>query len=198
MRESCNNQELQASALHPIFHLNRFTGTGMNRLLKKLAVIFILALPLSAFAADQQFADFDGNSKSISDYAGKGKWLVVMLWASDCLVCNQEAHQYVDFHTSHKDKDAQMLGISLDGASKKNDAREFLQRHKVNFPSLIGEPLAIATMYQERTGNTWIGTPSFMVFNPQGELIGAQAGAVPVSIIESFIERETASSQTKS
>ena len=35
--------------------------------------------------------DFDGQPKSISDYAGKGKWLVVMIWASDCHICNQEA-----------------------------------------------------------------------------------------------------------
>lgn len=141
---------------------------------------------------EQQFDDFSGNAKSISDYAGKGKWLVVMLWASDCQVCNKEAFRYVDFHKLHKDKDAQILGISLDGDANKKDAQEFLKRHKINFPNLIGEPMAVASMYQERTGNTWIGTPSFMVFNPKGELLGAQAGAVPVSIIESFIERESA------
>jgi len=53
-------------------------------------------------------------------------------------------------------------------------------------------------MYQYRTGGNWIGTPSFMVFNPKGELVGAQAGAVPVSIIESFIERELQESAKKS
>jgi len=36
-----------------------------------------------------ELADFDGNPKAISDYSGKGKWLVVMIWASDCHVCNR-------------------------------------------------------------------------------------------------------------
>ena len=135
----------------------------MKRLLKKMMVVLLIASPISGFTAEQQFTDFDGKAKNIGEYAGKGKWLVVMLWASDCLVCNQEAHQYVDFHKLHKDKDAQVLGISLDGAAKKSDAQEFVLRHKVNFPNLIGEPMDIASMYQERTGNTWIGiTPNIV------------------------------------
>ena len=121
-----------------------------------------------------------------------------MLWASDCHVCNQEAHQYVNFHKQHKDKDAIVLGISLDGNSKKSDASDFLKRHQINFPSLIGEPENVASMYQELTGGSWVGTPSFMVYTPGGELLGAQAGAVPVSVIESFIEREAAAAQSKS
>ncbi|WP_455366593.1 TlpA family protein disulfide reductase [Kaarinaea lacus] len=169
----------------------------MNKPLKTLCILMLVLITLPVVAAEK-FQDFQGNPKGIADYIGKGKWLVVMLWASDCHVCNQEAHQYIKFHQDHMDKDAQVLGISLDGAAKKNDAREFLKRHQVNFPSLIGEPVQVASMYQELTGDTWIGTPSFMVYTPKGELLGAQAGAVPVSVIESFIERESAATQPKS
>jgi peroxiredoxin len=168
----------------------------MHNLLKFIGLLILLFS--SSTYAGEKFDDFSGNQKSVADYVGNGKWLVVMLWASDCHVCNQEAHQYVNFHKQHKSKDAHILGISLDGASKKSEAREFLQRHKINFPSLIGEPEKVATMYQELTGGSWVGTPSFMVYTPGGELLGAQAGAVPVSVIESFIEREAAAAKPKS
>ena len=163
-------------------------------------LVFLLALIFTGThaIANETIDKFSGNETGISQYAGKGKWLVVMIWASDCHVCKQEAHNYVEFHKQHKDKDAQVVGLSMDGKEKSKDAHEFLQRHKLNFPNLIGEPMDVATMYQTRTGGNWIGTPSFMVFNPKGELIGAQAGAVPVSIIESFIERESAASPPKS
>jgi peroxiredoxin len=161
-------------------------------------ISFLVLLFSTTASAGEKFDDFNGNQKSVADYTGKGKWLVVMLWASDCHVCNQEAHQYVNFHKQHKGKDAQVLGISLDGKTKQSDAKEFLKRHNINFPSLIGEPENVATMYQELTGGTWVGTPSFMVYTPSGELLGAQAGAVPVSVIESFIERESATTQPKS
>jgi len=170
----------------------------MFRILSLISFLIILLITTGGALATDNSGKFSGNESEIGKFAGNGKWLVVMIWASDCTVCNREAHNYVDFHKLHKDKDAQVLGLSIDGKEKTKDALEFLQRHKLNFPNLIGEPMDIATMYQERTGGDWIGTPSFMVFNPKGELIGAQAGAVPVSIIESFIERESAATNPKS
>ena len=167
-------------------------------LTKLIQYLLILVLTSSSAFAAETGHQFAGNETDIGKYAGNGKWLVVMIWASDCTVCNKEAHNYVDFHKLHKDKDAQMVGLSIDGKEKTKEAVEFIKRHKVNFPNLIGEPMDVAAMYQERTGGNWIGTPSFMVFNPKGELIGAQAGAVPVSIIESFIERESAATNKKS
>lgn len=136
----------------------------------------------------------DGKASTIADYAGKGKWLVVMLWASDCMVCNREAPNYEAFYDKHKNKDAVMLGVSLDGHSKIGDAKDFIKRHAIKFPNLIDEPENIARMYQNLTGDDWVGTPTFMVYNPKGELLGAQVGAIPVSMIEDFIKRESASS----
>jgi peroxiredoxin len=157
-----------------------------------LAALAVLSLwHFSTALASEGLQDFNGKPSSIEHYTGKGKWLVVMLWASDCGVCNREVHQYTAFHKNHANKDAVMLGISLDGAEKKTDAEAFLSRHKVNFPSLIGEPEVVAGLYQNLTGAQFNGTPTFMVYNPKGELIGAQEGAVPPAIIESFIQKES-------
>jgi len=166
----------------------------IHRLSKPLWVVAILLsmlLTTSGAWAASALKDFNGKQSAIADYAGKGKWLVVMLWASDCLVCNEEIGNYTAFQTKHAGKDATMLGVSIDGAEKEKDAKDFLTRHKVNFPSLIGEPQQVASMFQELTGSEWIGTPTFMVYNPKGELIGAQTGAVPTDVIESFIARES-------
>lgn len=135
--------------------------------------------------------DFAGAKSSIGNYAGKGKWLVVMLWASDCGVCNKEARNYQALHDKHKDKDAQLLGVSLDGQAKLKDAKDFVNRHAIKFPNLIDEPQNIAKMYLDLTGEEWVGTPTFMVYNPKGELLGSQVGAVPTQVIESFIARES-------
>ena len=74
---------------------------------------------------------FDGKNAAISDYSGKGKWLVVMLWASDCQVCNREASNYQAFDDKHNMKDAHILGVSLDGNEKLKDAEAFVKRHSI-------------------------------------------------------------------
>ena len=166
----------------------------MRSISKEIFRLFTVLLFLTfvhGALAEETFKDFDGNPHAIKDFVGNGKWMVVMLWASDCHVCNQEINQYIAFHKNHMDKDAVVLGVSLDGDEKKADANDFFSRHKVNFPSLIGEPEQVAAMYQNLTGAEWIGTPTFMVYTPAGKLLGAQVGAVPPEIIESFIDRES-------
>jgi peroxiredoxin len=143
------------------------------------------------FAAMTGLQDFKGNSHTLNDYKGKGKWTIVMMWASDCHVCNQEAHQYVDFHKKHQSTDATVLGISLDGAEKKTDAEGFLKKHNLNFPNLIGEPNDVAAVFSDLTGDSFRGTPTFLIFSPDGDLRAQQVGAVPTDLIEQFMVSET-------
>jgi len=148
--------------------------------------------------AGQTLENFAGKPQTIGQYATKGKWLIVMIWAHDCPVCNKEVHNYVDFYNAHKNKDATVLGISIDGAEKKADAQDFLKRHKVNFPSLIGEPEVVAQIYQDVTNDYFRGTPTFMIYGPNGEIRAADAGAVPVKLIESFMKRKNSDASGKS
>ena len=139
--------------------------------------------------------DFNGQAKSINDYTGKGKWLVVMIWASDCLICNKEAHAYVDFHFAHADDTAEVLGISIDGQANKADALNFIAEHKLNFPNLIGEHEEVAYLFMQLTGNYLAGTPAFLIYDPAGKLRVQQLGAVPPELIEDFIKQHTTASK---
>lgn len=168
------------------------SGEKMNALkYKSLLAILALLLSIGAPALAGPLKDFNGKDKSISDYAGDGKWRIVMIWASDCHVCNQEAHAYLRFHRERRDKDARLLGISMDGREKLKEAREFIKRHHLDFPNLIGEPEDVAVEYMKLTGADWVGTPTFLIYTPAGKLVAKQEGAVPVSLIEQFIASST-------
>jgi peroxiredoxin len=131
--------------------------------------------------------DFNGKSHKLSEYTGKGKWLIVMIWASDCHICNAEVKNYITFHKKHKDKDASILGISVDGWEFKDKAEGFIKKHNVNFPNLIAAPIVVDHLYELQTGKNLFGTPSFLVYSPSGELKAEQSGAVPTNLIEEFI-----------
>ena len=137
------------------------------------------------------FEDFNGKPQVLENYVGKGKWLVVMMWASDCHICNREAHQYVDFHLVHSDVDATVLGISLDGEGNKKAAEKFISKHSIDFPNIIAEPEHVANLYRDLTGNFFAGTPTILVYSPEGELKAATAGAVPTNLIEDFIKKNS-------
>ena len=162
-----------------------------------VAILLVMAFSSSVQAEMKGLQDFKGNPQVLENYTGKGKWLIVMMWASDCHICNREAHEYVDFHLIHSDQDATVLGISLDGESKKKEAGKFIKKHSVDFPNLIAEPEYVSAMYKELTGQFFSGTPTFLIYSPEGKLKVAQAGAVPTSLIEDFIKKNTVTKASK-
>jgi peroxiredoxin len=176
--------------------MNREAVNGVATMKKQRQLLLIVlcaffsAPALAGVSGAGLLKDFDGAVHSLSEYTGQGKWTIVMLWAADCHVCNVEAKHYVAFHGAHKNKDARMLGVSLDGLANKAEAEKFIQRHHINFPNLIETPEKIQALYRDLTGQAWIGTPTFLVYSPQGKLRAAQVGAVPVELIESFMAKE--------
>lgn len=167
----------------------RLLNTFFAQKLTLLSIFGLLLLSSLASAEIKGFQDFSGKPQVFENYLGKGKWTVVMMWASDCHICNREAHEYIDFHLIHSDTDATVLGISLDGESRKKAAEKFIKKHSVDFPNLIAEPEHVSALYKDLTGQYFAGTPSFLIYSPEGELKAAQAGAVPTSLIEDFIKK---------
>lgn len=166
----------------------------------KLLLRWLVLLVLAAWAgvsAGADLQDLDGKPRSIEDYTGKGKWVVVMIWASDCHICNAEVQQYDIFHGNHMNKDAIVLGISIDGVAGRKDAIAFVDRHMLTFPNLIGEPEVVAGLYSSSTGRPWLGTPTFLIYAPDGRLMAEQVGAVPTELIEEFIARQAQAAEPK-
>lgn len=165
-------------------------GDGMGKwCATALAVSMAWMTVLAQAAGGPPFTDLDGRPSGIESFTGDGKWLVVMIWAHDCHVCNMEAESYAYFHETHADQDARVLGISMDGRAQQADIEAFIERHALPFPNLVGEPQAVMRHYMTLTGTPFLGTPTILLYDPQGTLKAAQAGAVPVEVIESFIAK---------
>ena len=152
----------------------------------------LLVLVLSTLATAQTdglavFSDLDGRPATMASHTGNGKWLVAMIWASDCHICNMEAAAYEEYYRSKRGTDIGVLGISMDGEDKRSAAREFVARHKLSFPNLIGDAGRVSLYFASLTRESLRGTPTFLVFGPDGEVVAAQAGAVPVASVERFI-----------
>ncbi|MGF1644868.1 MAG: peroxiredoxin family protein, partial [Thiotrichales bacterium] len=95
----------------------------MNRLLL-LTLLFVFTSG-SAFAApDLDLRTLEGKAASLDDYVGKGKWTLVMFWATDCGICMREKPVMSDFHDAHKDKDAIVVGVAIDGMANVASVRD--------------------------------------------------------------------------
>ena len=115
-----------------------------------------------------------------------------MIWASYCRISNKVVHEYVDFDTLGSDYNTTVMGISMDGIDKKEDALSFIKKHDIEFTNLIGDYDAVADLYSRLTGSEWKGTPAFLVYSPTGQLVVADQGGVPAKVIMEFIQQQNA------
>lgn len=156
-----------------------------------ITMLALLPAPVSSAPPEETLYDFEDRPHALEEYLGKGKWLVVTVWASDCAICEREIPELVAFHDAHRDRDATVLGISVDGPARKPEALAFIRRHQISFPNLLDEGRAFKEIYLRATGRPWFGgTPMNLVYAPDGRLAARRIGPLAKAEIEAFIERE--------
>ncbi len=158
----------------------------MTRYLRWIAVALV-ALPLVAGAAGPSIVlkDQDGKTRNVNEFIGQGKWTVVAVWSADCPLCRREIHHMAFFHDEHKKADAHVMGLSIDAESGRAKALAFIDDHGLSFPNLIGDPDVAAAL----GGGTFIGTPTYYVYSPQGKLSAQRVGPVTQDQMEELLRQ---------
>ncbi|MDH4134155.1 MAG: TlpA family protein disulfide reductase [Gammaproteobacteria bacterium] len=152
-----------------------------------LWTVFFAPLCLAA-APDIVLRDLDGKPRNVNEIIGHGRWVVVAVWAHDCVYCARDIHEMSEFHSAHRGGEAEVLGVSIDGMDKIKLAREFVAKHKLPFLNLVAEPRQdVMTRFG---AGRFSGTPTYYVYSPQGEIVGQNVGPLTRAEVEEFIASE--------
>ncbi len=157
-----------------------------NTLRAGLVLFFLFGLSL-AEAANPDFVLVDafGAKHRLSDY--RGKWVVVNYWATWCPPCLQELPELIDFHEKHKDRDAVVLGVNLEGIEAAA-LRKFVEERLISYPVLLGKP-------DEELPWPVSGLPTTYVISPEGKVAGRHVGPMTGAELEEFIGTRTQASK---
>ena len=160
-----------------------------SRILYFSLAVFLLSMHEIHASNWTEARTLNGKITTLSQHFEEGKWTLVMLWTIDCGICNREYPIMSAFHDQHKDTDAKVLGVSLDGFSAVDKITRHIDNMPITFDNLIGEFTVIAYSYENSTEEPLRGTPTYMMFNPQGQLVGHNPGPVRIESLEKFMHR---------
>lgn len=172
--------------MKPVFNRNSVFHTLLTF---NLAVISLFAtFPLLAFT------DMDGKKDAIANHIGNNKWTVMEIWESNCPACRMHMPDMVKF--DGKLKNVRLLGITVDGQQDVGDAEDFILEYDVRFPTLVSNPYEMNAWMLKNVGESFVGTPTFVLFNEEGKLVAAQPGIVSVQSLEKFIKNNSKATAT--
>ena len=166
-------------------------GQALNRIriicLATALVAGVLNVASVESAGTIKVRTLEGHPAMLSEFFEPGKWTLVMIWTTYCGVCKQQFPMISAFHDAHHDTDVKVVGIALDGFHYVDEIQAYLAQWQLSFDSLIGELSEISPGVEEATGQRFSGTPTYLLFDTQGQISALKVGPIKVDEIQRFI-----------
>lgn len=121
----------------------------------------------AATSAGAKFVDFtieqpDSTSKSLSDYVGKGDYVLVDFWASWCGPCIRETQVIKEILAEHGDK-LKVLGVAV--WDEVPNTKAAIERYQLPWEQILGAKEVPTDLYGIS------GIPCIILFSPDGTIL---------------------------
>ena len=127
--------------------------------------------------------EYDGKTTRLSDYVGKGKYVLVDFWASWCGPCRAEIPNLIAAYNIYKDKGLEVVGIAA--WDKPEDTLKAIGEEKMPYPQIINSQQIATDIY----GIT--GIPYIILFAPDGTILkrGLRGENIEKTLAEIFKDK---------
>lgn len=108
--------------------------------------------------------DAEGNPVALSDYVGKGNYVLLDMWASWCGPCKGEIPNLLKLHNQYKDKGLTVLGLFV--WDKEENLKKAMEEEGIVWPQIV----SVENM--DATNSYGVdGIPHIILFAPDGTIL---------------------------
>ena len=128
--------------------------------------------------------DANGKDIALSDFIGKGNYVLIDMWASWCGPCKAEVPNIAENYREFKDKGLSVVGIFV--WDKAENLAPCMKELNITWPQIVAE-----TSVQKTYGVE--GIPEMILFSPDGTILerdGALRGAGLKHALKKYLDKE--------
>ncbi len=108
-------------------------------------------------------AEYNGKITKLSDFVGKGKYVLVDFWASWCGPCRAETPNLISAYDKFKGDKFNVLGVTV--SDRPEDSERAMEELGINYPQMLNAPDSCANLYGIN------GIPHIILFGPDGTIL---------------------------
>ncbi len=146
------------------------------------------AVSASAASPDVTLNDVDGTRRHFSEFIGRGKWTVLVVWGPRCPPCIEEMPDMQKFHDANQGQ-AGVLGVAVDfpsfGQARADEVAKFAGDYQIGFPLLLGD----GEIFTRFGGDDLLGVPTTVIYDRDGAIVARHTGSVSRGMVERFIDK---------
>ena len=101
-------------------------------------------------------AEYDGKTQKLSDFVGKGKYVLVDFWASWCGPCRREIPNLIDVYNKYKGSKFEVIGVAT--WDEPDDTKKAIAELQIPYPQIMNAQEAGSAAYGIR------GIPEIILF----------------------------------
>lgn len=127
--------------------------------------------------------DLEGKDVALSDYVGKGNYVLMDMWASWCSPCKEEIPNLAKLHNQFKDKGLTVVGLFV--WDKEEKLKKAVEKEKICWPQIYDKENVARDLYGVK------GIPFIVLFAPDGTILKRELrGEVMIKTVTELLTKK--------